>query len=184
MIPLSLTAPVGIGLDNDEDDVKAMATNLSWLGYPEADTAADRGRWDGGAETGLRNYQRERGLTVDGWAAPGGETERALNGDLPRMNWTRDEDSFASARPFQRLLDGFGREQPSGSLLDNGPASRASPFADARAFFAREGARARTGMASTARESSEDLLGDNTVTGQPLKLKPLPPSPAEAFPHR
>jgi hypothetical protein len=149
--------------------VKAVATNLSWLGYPEAETAADTGRWDGGVETGLRNYQRERGVTVDGWAAPGGETERALNGDLPRANWARDEDSFASARSFERRLDG---------ILDNGPASRASPVAAARAFFARAGAQDRIGMPSPARDSIEEPLGDSTVTGEPLKLKPLPQSPA------
>ena len=54
MLPLSLNASVGLGLENEEDDVKAMATNLSWLGYPGAETAAETGRWDSGAETGLR----------------------------------------------------------------------------------------------------------------------------------
>ena len=79
MFPLSLNALIGFGRDNDQDDVKAMATNLSWLGYPEAESAAESGRWDSGVEEGLRQYQGERGLTVDGWAGPGGESA----GDKP-----------------------------------------------------------------------------------------------------
>ena len=175
---MALSAPVGTGLDNDEDDVKAMAENLSWRGYPEADSAAETGQWDDSVEGGLRQYQRERGLTVDGWAGPGGETERALNGDVSRGSGEGAPDTVASAGTVARFLDrlpaaGLGRAQPGNSLLEIDAPPRANPFAAARAHFAREDA-ASSNAAPVARpDAVEPLFARNTVTGQPLRLKAL-----------
>jgi hypothetical protein len=173
MFPLSLSATVGSGLVNDEDDVKAMAVNLSWLGYPEAEPAADTGQWDDGVEDGLREYQRERGLTVDGWAGPDGETERALNGDAPRPTGERDPSPAAGIGMFERILDrlspaGIGRAQPGSSLLDGETRPRANPFAAARAHFAR--------TSVLDHDAGAPPFGRNTITGEPLRLKPLAPA--------
>ena len=82
MFPLSLRGTIGFRRDNEAGDVSAIADGLGQLGYSEAAEAVTTGEWSGDIGSGLRRYQSDRGLAVDGWAAPGGQTEAALNDDL------------------------------------------------------------------------------------------------------
>lgn len=76
---LTLSAPVGRGRRNAPADVRRLRQALGKRGLlPLADLAAPGETFDETARQGLRRFQEAAGLTVDGWAAPGGETELAL----------------------------------------------------------------------------------------------------------
>lgn len=77
-----LRAPVGNGRQNDPDDVVAVQRQLAQRGYYGQETDEPSGFIDRTLINGIRRYQDDNGLVVDGWLAPGGETERNLK--LPR----------------------------------------------------------------------------------------------------
>lgn len=170
MLPLSLAAPVGPDRDNDEEDVKAVATNLWSLGFPEAQSAAETGQWDGGIENGLREYQRVRSLAVDGWAGPGGETERSLNGEAAGDNQgARDAGATARAPSLSAYASPRSRDAGAG-FLERFMTPRGSEAE--RAGAAHEGLLDRGDPAAPLRGAEESLFARNAITGQPLRLKP------------
>lgn len=77
-----LRAPVGNGRQNDPDDVVAVQRQLAQRGYYGQEADEPTGFIDRALIDGIRRYQDDNGLLVDGWLAPGGETERNLK--LPR----------------------------------------------------------------------------------------------------
>ena len=71
-----LTGSVGNNLDNAPEDVSTTKTNLNALGYFDDDT--DNGYITRELDTGIKNFQKDNDLKVDGVLRPGGETERAI----------------------------------------------------------------------------------------------------------
>ncbi len=80
-----ITGMVGDQRENRPEDVRQVKNVLDRLGYfnfkkePEPHGYITRKM-----DEGIRRYQKERGLRVDGWLKPGGETEKALRKDLKR----------------------------------------------------------------------------------------------------
>jgi hypothetical protein len=77
-----LMRPVGSGRDNREEDVLGVKRAMQSLGrYAEPDYGMT-GYIDRLLDQTIRNYQADRGVCVDGYLKPGGETERELDTDL------------------------------------------------------------------------------------------------------
>lgn len=80
-----ITGMVGDQRENRPEDVRQIKNVLDRLGYfnfrkePEPHGYITREM-----DEGIRRYQKERGLRVDGWLKPGGETEKSLRKDLKR----------------------------------------------------------------------------------------------------
>ncbi len=87
---LMISAPVGPGQDNDADDVLATDKAMRDAGIYDPGQPYDSGPARYLHEPmvdGIRNFQKEGGLKVDGYLKPGGPTERAINNrmlDKPR----------------------------------------------------------------------------------------------------
>ncbi len=76
---LRLRQPVGNGMANDPDDVMAVQRRLGAQGLYRWGDDGHSGFIDRDLLAGIRKFQQGKGLAVDGWLAPGGETERNLN---------------------------------------------------------------------------------------------------------
>ncbi len=75
-----LTNSVGNNRKNEASDVIAVQQKLSTLGYVSPLKRFEpTGILDNDTVKGIRSFQRNNGLTVDGWLEPNGETEQALN---------------------------------------------------------------------------------------------------------
>jgi len=80
-----LRGEVGNGRANNEDDVIGLKRTLGALGLYRHDRTADPSPFiDTGMLDGIKTFQRDHGLKVDGWLRPGGETATALQNLLPR----------------------------------------------------------------------------------------------------
>lgn len=72
---------VGSGRRNQRGDVFRLQALLHREGdLDAAATGGPTGYWGGRDDAALRRFQKTNGLTTDGWAAPDGETLRALRG--------------------------------------------------------------------------------------------------------
>ncbi len=78
--------PVGNNLNNDEDDVTTLKKELSNRGYYSP--PIENGIIDADMDKALRNFQKDNGLKVDGWANPGGETEGTMLAQNKRQGYT------------------------------------------------------------------------------------------------
>jgi hypothetical protein len=88
--PTSIDGAVGNGFKNRREDVAGIQRKLGALNYL-AEDPFDRphGFIDEPTINAITRFQRNNGLTSDGWLAPRGETERALEeaiADLARAN--------------------------------------------------------------------------------------------------
>ncbi len=72
-----LKRPLGNNLDNDQDDVLQTREKLKKAGYEAGEQ--DRPYMDAPLEKAIRSFQKDKGLYVDGYMEPGGETENALH---------------------------------------------------------------------------------------------------------
>lgn len=75
-LPGMLTGPVGENLTNDPQDIKTVQRHLGRLGYFKDDAASDF--ITRALDEGIKNFQTDHDLRVDGILRPGGETERRL----------------------------------------------------------------------------------------------------------
>ncbi|MCB1532766.1 MAG: peptidoglycan-binding protein [Alphaproteobacteria bacterium] len=75
-----LSAPVGNNLKNNKEDVRATKRGLNALGFFEEEE--ENGIITRDLDAGIKNFQRENNLRVDGRILPGGETESALTSAL------------------------------------------------------------------------------------------------------
>jgi lysozyme len=81
-----LSGSVGELGDNTRPDVIKTQIMLGETGHLDLDSLGGPTGWPGSTlSRGLRNYQKDRGLTVDGIMLPDGETLRSLSGDLGEM---------------------------------------------------------------------------------------------------
>ncbi len=89
-----LKGPVGNGLANDPADVRNAKRNMRSLGHFNDETENDFITRE--MDSGIRNFQREKSLHVDGIMFPGGETERTIFQTLEQRNpdayFTRESD--------------------------------------------------------------------------------------------
>src|SRR5689334_1890623 len=77
---------VGNGFANDWRDVRNVKRGLGALGYlPEDPFDRPHGLIDESSTKAVKNFQADNGLLVDGWLAPGGETEAALRDKLRKL---------------------------------------------------------------------------------------------------
>ena len=78
-----IAGTVGDQRENKPEDVRRVKSALDRLGYFDfAREPEPHGYVTREMDAGLRRYQKDRGLRVDGWLKPGGETEKALLEDL------------------------------------------------------------------------------------------------------
>lgn len=74
-----LNGPVGTGRANQRGDVFKLQALLHREGMLDAEaTGGPTGYWGNRDDLAMRDFQKDGGLTVDGWAAPGGPTLAAL----------------------------------------------------------------------------------------------------------
>ena len=101
--PLKLDSSVGQGFDSRPDDVRTVKTALADLGYYQPDMSGMTEFLDPDLDDGVRRYQKDRGLTIDGWLAPEGETARNIGRDLrgidPRPKPDDDDFDFGEFGP-------------------------------------------------------------------------------------
>lgn len=71
-----LKRPLGNNLDNDQNDVLQARKRLKKAGYEAGEQ--DRPYMDAPLEKAIRSFQKDKGLYVDGYMEPGGETEQAF----------------------------------------------------------------------------------------------------------
>ncbi len=78
-----LTGDVGPGRTNNPLDVSTTSQALAWAGFPVHPDGGAVGEISGkGLPSVIKRFQASKGLKVDGWLRPYGETENALNRDL------------------------------------------------------------------------------------------------------
>ena len=76
---LGLKGRVGRGRANDFADVKAVKGALARAGYYSAVLAREPdGHVDSRMRSAILGFQSDKGLRIDGWMGPGGQTEREL----------------------------------------------------------------------------------------------------------
>lgn len=81
---LVLKGSVGSMMQNDGDDVVRVKDALHQTGYRAK--PAQNGIIDQDTDDAIRTFQREKGLKVDGYLMPGGETEKSINATLNNMD--------------------------------------------------------------------------------------------------
>jgi hypothetical protein len=98
---LALKNSVGNMMHNDEDDVTRVKNALHETGYSAK--PAQNGIIDQETDDTIRKFQREKGLKVDGYLMPGGETEKSINESILEKNLNKidlDEDGASEFGAF------------------------------------------------------------------------------------
>lgn len=94
-----LSQAMGADYRADPADITSTKRALNRLGYYD-DPEGDFGAWvDSGLFKGLRGFQKDNALKVDGFMAPGGETEAAIDRALARTTTTTDEPANDNQKP-------------------------------------------------------------------------------------
>jgi peptidoglycan hydrolase-like protein with peptidoglycan-binding domain len=84
--PAQIAGSVGNGHANNPKDVASIQRQLGALGHmPEDPFDQPRGIIDARTLSGIQSFQRAKGLAPDGWIAPGGEIERALQDSVSAL---------------------------------------------------------------------------------------------------
>ncbi|MCB1557713.1 MAG: peptidoglycan-binding protein [Alphaproteobacteria bacterium] len=152
-----ITGSVGNNMDNHEDDVLNVKRNLNKVGYfDDLDQEPEpHGFITKNMEKGIRSYQKDKGLKVDGILHPRGETERGL---FHTITGQILEPLFGETDGFDEGTVGFGGNV-SGTFGTNP--------------FGKWNERSRTPPYAMALAGKEE-------TGQPASTPPAPPSKPEA----
>lgn len=80
MSRFTLNGPVETSTRVDLDDIVATKTALNQLGYYQPPYASEFGDWtDREMFAGIKQFQQDNALKVDGMMKPGGPTERTIN---------------------------------------------------------------------------------------------------------
>lgn len=98
-----LTGSVGNALINNALDVKRTKRNLNRLGY--FDEEPDNDYITRALDTGIRDFQRDNGLRIDGRLHPAGETERMI---YRLLEGREPDEAFGPAYDEGRPGIGFG----------------------------------------------------------------------------
>jgi len=127
---ISLRQEVGSGGANGAEDVKTIKRALGSLDYLKYDhTAPPMPYIDAKTVEGIQKFQRDNGLTEDGRATPGGETERALKEKLAEKR--KDGVQVANMGPIlnlgSKILRLIFKESKSGKPKPNTPSPAPKP---------------------------------------------------------
>jgi hypothetical protein len=87
-----LLGAVRNGRENRDDDVKQVKRGLGSLGYWDEPAHGLNGILDRELDAGIRDFQSDHDLKVDGWMKPGGATEEALKTRLASTDRLRYPD--------------------------------------------------------------------------------------------
>lgn len=79
---LVLNRPLSTTSDADPDDVLSAKSKFTRLGYYEVPRYGLTPYPDQPLFDGIRDFQKDNALTVDGYMLPGGETEHSVNNSL------------------------------------------------------------------------------------------------------
>ena len=122
-----LKADIGNNRTNNPDDVIGVKKILGALGLYDADKAPEpHGYMTADADTAIRRFQDVKGLKVDGYMLPDGETERALKAT---------QKPARKVNKFARYLGGSGevlRYEPED--IDDSPTYRAAMDVNKKRF--------------------------------------------------
>lgn len=111
MIRLRLKGPVGPHAPVGAEDALAMKRALRGLGAYEATDAEISPLADARMLIGMKEFQRENGIHVDGLAEPGGPTEIVMRSALARRALERAGPRGRHPLPELRLRGGVGRDE-------------------------------------------------------------------------
>ena len=147
-----ITGSVGNNMDNNEEDVLNVKRNLNKVGYfDDLDQEPEpHGIITKNMEDGIRSYQKDNGLKVDGILHPRGETERGL---FHTITGQILEPLFGEADGFDEGTVGFGGNVS--GTFDTNP-------------FGKWNERSRTPPYAMSLAGKEE-------TGQPASTPPAPP---------
>ncbi len=98
-----LSGSVGNNLDNEPEDVRNTKKNLKNLGFFDDET--DNEFITKELDSGIKSFQKEKNLKIDGRLFPGGETEREIFKTLEKRN---PDDVFGKADDNNGGSVGFG----------------------------------------------------------------------------
>ncbi len=134
-----LKGPVGNGLQNDPADVRNTKRNLNRIGFFDDEVENDFITRE--LDTGIRDFQRDNDLSIDGRLFPGGETERSIFYTLEQ----RDPDPFFGRSDDDGQSIGFGgnvsgtfERKPRESRQPIFSSAFENPFEEARPAIARD----------------------------------------------
>ncbi|WP_374303440.1 peptidoglycan-binding domain-containing protein [Ferrovibrio sp.] len=106
---LALQSPLGRDHVAEPADILDAKRALMALGYYQSLGGDPPGAWvDNELFTGIRKFQRDQGLKIDGLMRPGGETEAAMNAALdqqPEPPANDDQPPANDDQPDTALLD-------------------------------------------------------------------------------
>ncbi len=123
--PSSLSGTVGCGFENRRSNVAGVQRRLGALGYlPEDPFDKPHGFIDEATANGIKAFQRASGLADDGWLAPGGETERALDDAISDLAGAKRHDWFD-------FVERAGRAQQAWLKNLSSPPNLGAPIDDA-----------------------------------------------------
>jgi hypothetical protein len=104
---LFLSQPLSATSDADPDDVLSTKSALKQLGYYETPSYGLTPYPDQPLFDGIRAYQKDKGLTVDGYMLPNGETEQSVNLSLATSPRDGENAEAACADPAVYRLPGW-----------------------------------------------------------------------------
>lgn len=113
LVPVQLKQLLAGNASADEDDVLNVKQRLNALGHYEVPSYGMTRYPDNRLFDGITSFQREQGLTVDGYMQPGGETETRLN-QIYRQETTAPQKTLAKffGPPPQKYLSKPERKSP------------------------------------------------------------------------
>ncbi|MBL8665134.1 MAG: peptidoglycan-binding protein [Candidatus Odyssella sp.] len=114
---LQLNRPLSATSDADPQDVLSAKSAFKRLGYYETPSYGLTPYPDQQLFDGVRAYQKDKGLAVDGYMLPAGETEQSVNKSLAsdKMDRENDEDQGCAEpaiQPWQ--IPSLGLPRPRG----------------------------------------------------------------------
>lgn len=118
-----IKSAVGNNMDNHEEDVLKVKGGLSRAGYFKNiyDEPEPHGFITKEMDIGIRNFQKDKGLKIDGILLPRGETEHALRSHVKRISEKIEREELPSQLGNQRLIPGT-------NIIDKGVWEGETPY--------------------------------------------------------
>lgn len=150
MSMFKLKEAIGTNYRVDPNDLMNTKRALNQLGYYDVPPHRGIDDWtDDATFDGIRNFQRAKGLKVDGLMRPGGPTERAINeglgeGERPNPGWPPGYWPDPGDRPMVKTPPQSGSNMP---IIKKIPYNKpAAPYRDKDGVIILEGIDPRTGF--------------------------------------
>src|ERR1044071_297407 len=123
---LALRRPLGETSAADPADVLSTKTAFNWLGYYDVPPYGLTPYPDQVLFDGIRDYQKDNALNVDGYMLPGGETERSVNSALAAGSKEDENRTDGAGCAEQAVSIPFGWPWPRRDFCPN-PSDRDEP---------------------------------------------------------